>query len=147
MEPLRVVHVDWEDMMQLTKILMIIPAVAIVAAIGLAADQGQAPQAQAGEKDSAKSAAQQSAKPTGIAECDKYFAMVDACVASKRMSKEDQQAAEFNVSRLRAMLPIANTAQGRATLVDRCTSSIETGRKNDKTGCYTEPKKDQASPR
>ena len=31
--------------------------------------------------------------------------MVDACVATKKMTKEEQQTAEFTVSRLRTMVP------------------------------------------
>lgn len=85
--------------------------------------------------------ASQKSEATGIPECDKYFALVDACVATKKMTKEDQQAAELNVSRLRAMLPIARAPQGRTTLVDRCTMSLETAQKEDQYDCYKTPKK------
>ncbi len=122
--------------MRLTKSLFV-PIFAITLAASLEA--GQAPQVGPGEKDPASPAAQKS-EPTGIAECDKYFMMVDACIATKKMSKEDQQAAEFSVSRLRQMLPLARAPQGRATLVDRCAKSLELARKDDKYSCYATKK-------
>jgi hypothetical protein len=79
------------------------------------------------------SGAANSADKTGIPECDKYFAMVEACAA--KMSKEDQAAAQFSVNRLRTMMPIANSAQGRAELEQRCTTSIKQARESDKSGC------------
>jgi hypothetical protein len=122
--------------MRLTKSLFV-PISAIALAVSLGA--GQTPQVAPGDKGPATPAAQKS-EPTGIAECDKYFTMVDACIATKKMSKEDQQAAEFSVSRLRQMLPIARAPQGRATLVDRCAKSLQLAQKDDKYSCYATKK-------
>ena len=76
------------------------------------------------------------AAETGIPECDEYFTQVEACIAQKKMSAEDQQAAQSSVDRLRAMLPIARSPQGRAELMKRCASSLETVQKSDTYGCY-----------
>ena len=112
--------------MTFMKTLVVVPAIVLACAVNLGAGS-QAP-AQKQEK-------------TGIPECDNYFAMVDACVATNKMTAEEKKAAQFNVDRLRTMLPIAKAAQGRATLADRCTKSIELGQKDDKYGCYRTPAK------
>jgi hypothetical protein len=128
---------------------MLVPAAAVAMVVGLGAAQRPVPSVAPGEPDPNKGAqksekaksASPKAEPSGIPECDKYFAMADACIATKKMSKEDQQATEFNVNRLRTMLPIARAPQGRATLVERCTKSIELAQKDDKYGCYKPEKK------
>jgi len=101
--------------MRLTKILVRIPAAALVAGF----NTGSA-----------------SAADAGIPECEKYFTMVEACIAAKKMSPEDQTAAQSTVDRLRAMSPIARSPQGRAELVKRCAASLETAQQSDKYGCY-----------
>jgi hypothetical protein len=111
------------------------PIPALVVATALAALVGGDASAEPRTNGATASTPQKSAS-TGIAECDTYFEMVDACVATKKMTKEEQQAAEFSVSRLRTMVPIARSPQGRATLVDRCRQSLEAARKNDKHSCY-----------
>lgn len=129
-------------MMHLTRSSLIIAAAAIGVSLGAA--QRPAPRVAPGEPDPNKPAltseqAQSAPKKsgaTGIPECDKYFAVVDACFASKTLSKEDQKAAEANVSRLRLMLPIAKAPQGRATLVERCTASLASAQKDGKYACY-----------
>ena len=117
--------------------------------VSLGAAQNPPPRVAPGEPNPSKSGqTPEKAKPapeksgaTGIPECDKYFAAVDACLASKTLSKEDQQAVELNVSRLRTMLPIAKAPQGRDTLVERCTESLESARKDGKYACYkSDPK-------
>lgn len=76
------------------------------------------------------------AAETGIPECDKYFTMVETCIAQKKMSPEDQTTARATVDRLRTMLPIARSPQGRAELMKRCAATLETEQKSDKYGCY-----------
>ena len=123
--------------MSATRMLMLVPATML--AFGLSARASTAAQAQgnaAGQEPTAQKTPVRAAKSSGIPECDKYFSMADACIATKKMSKEDQAATELNVSRLRAMLPIAAAPQGRATLVDRCTASLKSAQKDDKYGCY-----------
>ena len=117
-----------------------------VIALGVSLGAGQGPPSRVapGEPDPNKGGqTSEKAKPTpeksgatGIPECDKYFAAVDACIASKTLSREDQTAAELNVSRLRTMLPIAKAPQGRDTLVERCTASLELAQKDGKYACY-----------
>ena len=116
--------------MSLMKSVMVVAGTAFV----LGSGQAWITQTNAAQEKTASAA--QKSEATGIAECDKYFAMVSSCVATRKMSTEEQQAAELNVSRLRAMLPIAASPQGQATLTQRCTASIEIGQKNDKYGCY-----------
>jgi hypothetical protein len=111
-----------------TRILMLVSAAALAVTIGAGA--AAAPQTGAAAKPSPKPAS------TGIPECDTYFAKVDACIATKKMTTEEQQATEFTVNRLRAMVPIARSAEGKKTLVDRCTQSLELAQKDDKYGCY-----------
>jgi hypothetical protein len=77
------------------------------------------------------------ATETGIPECDKYFTMVEACMATRKMSTDDQRAAQVTVDQLRTMLPLARAPQGRAELVKRCTASLEAAHKDDKYGCYS----------
>ena len=45
------------------------------------------------------------------------------------------------MSRLRTMLPIAKTPQGRDTLAERCTASLESAQKEGKYSCYKPDKK------
>jgi len=73
---------------------------------------------------------------SGIPECDKYFTMVEACIATKKMSPEDQKATQFTVDRLRTMAPIARAPEGRAELMKRCVASLQAEQKDDKYGCY-----------
>jgi hypothetical protein len=111
--------------------------------VSLGAAQGPPPRVAPGEPDPNKGGqTSEKAKPaaeksdaTGIPECDKYFAAVNACIASKTLSKEDQQAAELNVNRLRTMLPMAKAPQGRDTLVKRCTASLESAQKDGRYAC------------
>jgi len=116
--------------MSLMKSVVFVAGTAFV----LGSGQARITQTTAAQEKTASTA--QKSEATGIAECDKYFAMVSSCVATRKMSTEEQQTAELNVTRLRAMLPIAASSQGRATLAQRCTASIEIGQKNDKYGCY-----------
>ena len=100
--------------MRLTRYLIWIPAAALVGlSTGLA-----------------------TAAETGIAECDKYFTKVEACIAQKKMTSEEEKAAQSTVDRLRMMLPLARAPQGRAELVKRCEATMETQQKEDKYGCY-----------
>ncbi len=122
--------------MTFRKTLMLAPVVALTLTATGGAWQSQPPQASPGEKAPAAGAAKKQEK-TGIAECDKYFSMVDACLATNKMSADEKKAAQANVDRLRLMVPIAKSPEGRATLVDRCTKSIELGQKDDKYGCFT----------
>ncbi|HLA73592.1 MAG TPA: hypothetical protein VK624_18950 [Steroidobacteraceae bacterium] len=101
--------------MQLTKFLVRIPAAALVTGL---------------------SSGSAIAAETGIPECDKYFTMVEQCIAQKKMSPEDQQTSQAAVDRLRAMAPIARSPQGRAELMKRCAASLETEQKSDKYGCF-----------
>lgn len=116
--------------MRLMKALVVVPAIVLACAANLGAGQ-QAPAAGTTPKQ----------EKTDIPECDRYFAMVDACVATNKMTADEKKAAQSNVDRLRMMLPIAKAEQGRATLVERCTKSIEAGQKDDKYGCYKTPAK------
>jgi hypothetical protein len=110
--------------MRFTRNLKVVGAMAIALGINVAA--AQRPNPQVGSEQAT----------TGIPECDKYFAAVDACVSSKTLSKEDQQSVELNVNRLRLMLPMAKAPEGRATLVTRCTASLDLAVKENKYACY-----------
>ena len=103
--------------------------------VGLGAGPAQTPGSPAGQREPAPASAQK-AQPTGIPECDKYFALADACVVSNKMTPEEKKTTQANVDRLRAMAPLVNAAQGRATLVERCVKSLELAQKDDKYGCY-----------
>jgi hypothetical protein len=62
--------------------------------------------------------------------------MVEACIAQKKMSPEDQTTNQTTVDRLRGMMPLARAPEGRAELVKRCAASLEAARKSDKYGCF-----------
>ena len=117
--------------MQVTRGIVLF-TIAAVFSVSLGAGQRQA--AQPPPADSRAAATQKG--EIGVPECDKYFALVDACVASGRMSTEDKKAAQFSVDRLRAMLPLARAPQGKATLGDRCAKTLDLAQKDDKYGCY-----------
>lgn len=110
-------------------------AVAAASIVALAAGPAQSPGSPAGEKAPAQTSAAK-ATPIGIAECDKYFELAEACIAANKMTPEEKKTTQANVDRLRAMAPLMNAAQGRATLVERCVKSLELAQKDDKYGCY-----------
>jgi hypothetical protein len=114
---------------------LLVLAVAAGSTIGLAASPGQTPGPAARQPEAAPASTQKPAA-TGIAECDKYFELADACMASNKMTAEEKKATQANVDRLRAMAPLVNAGQGRASLVDRCVKSLELAEKDDKYGCY-----------
>ena len=122
--------------MLLARSPMFIAAAALAVSLGAAQPISQARPAEPAADTEAQATEKPKPAATGIPECDKYFAVVEACIATKTLSKDDQKAAELNVSRLRAMLPIAKAPQGRATLVERCTASLEAAQKDGKYACY-----------
>lgn len=127
--------------MQRTKMLLLVAAAVLTLIVSPGAAKEPQSRGSAGGEGArglSQSASQKSGQGTGIPECDTYFAMVEACMP--KMSQEDQRAAESNVDRLRTMLPIAASPQGRATLAQRCTASIEQEQQHDKYRCY-EPEK------
>ena len=114
---------------------LLILAVASGSTIGLAAKPGQTSGPTAGQPATAQTSTQKPAA-TGIAECDKYFELADACIASNKMTPEEKKATQASVDRLRAMAPLVNAGNGRATLVERCVKSLELAAKDDRYGCY-----------
>lgn len=103
--------------------------------VGVGARPAQTPTVPAAQPESAQASAQKPAS-SGVPECDKYFALADACIAANKMTPDEKKATQANVDRLRAMAPLVNAAQGRATLVERCVKSLELAQKDDKYGCY-----------
>jgi hypothetical protein len=116
--------------MQVTRGIVLF-TIAAVFSVTLGAGQRQA--AQPPLVDNRAAATQKG--EIGIPECDRYFALVDACVTSGKMSSEDKKAAQFSVDRLKAMQPLARAPQGKATLGDRCAKTLDLAQKDDKYGC------------
>ena len=80
-------------------------------------------------------ARQSGAKPqTGIPECDKYAAMVTACLP--KMCEEERALMEMQLGFALEMLPKQVGLKGRQAAAQSCTRDISEAIKNDDYGCY-----------
>ncbi|MGB2716149.1 MAG: hypothetical protein WBC51_18350 [Vicinamibacterales bacterium] len=80
---------------------------------------------------------QSTVKPptTGIPECDKYAAMVTACLPT--MCEEERMLMEMELGFALEMIPKQVELKGRQAAAQSCTRDISEAIKNDEYGCYT----------
>jgi len=82
------------------------------------------------------SAADQAAKPpsTGIPECDKYAAMVTACLP--KMCEEERMLVELELGFALEMIPKQVELKGRQAAAQTCARDITEAIEKDEYGCY-----------
>ncbi len=84
----------------------------------------------------AVTSARQSPKPAApkIPECEKYEAMVAACLP--KMCEADRAVAEIDLELHREMLPVQIQHKGRAAAAKTCAAQIDEAVREDVFGCY-----------
>ncbi len=87
-------------------------------------------------------ASAQSRAATGIAECDKYVAMVTACMA--KMCEDERMIVELELQFSREALSKVVELKGRAAAAQSCGQDIRREVKDDPYGCYAAPAREAA---
>lgn len=95
-----------------------------VVAVGLLSTAALAANRQSGVKP----------KPTGISECDKYAAMVTACLP--KMCEVDRVVVELDLGMQQQFLPDVVKLKGRQEAARQCAREIDEAVKEDLYGCY-----------